>query len=360
MNKAITAIALAASLLAGATATATGLYKDVQLSIDGQTEQVGAFALTVSDLLVARGITLGEKDVVSPALNTPIADGTRVDVKYNKPVTLNVDGTPITIDTTASTLGTVLADTAVTNLDAAWVSVMPTAQLPRTGLTVTVSTPKRVLLKVAGKIIQVTSTATTVADLLAQQNILLSESDQIQPATATTVADGQRIVLDRVVVRTRTKTEAVKFTTVRKLNTSLWKGESRVLTTGKVGKATRTYRITVVNGEVTRKLVISSSVLSKPVTRVVEVGTKTSANGAGLNLARASMWDRIARCESGGNWRINTGNGYYGGLQFNRASWNSNGGRDFAALPHQASRAEQITVANRYYAKAGTSPWTCA
>ena len=360
MNKAITAIALAAALLAGASATATGLYKDVQLSIDGQTEHVGAFALTVSDLLAARGITLGDKDVVSPALNSPIADGTLVEVKYNKPVTLNVDGTPITIDTTASTLSTVLADTAVTNLDSAWLSVTPTAVLPRTGLTVTVSTPKRVLLKVAGKTIEVTTTATTVAALLAQQNLLLAETDQIQPAIATTVSDGQEIVLDRVVVKTKTLTEAVKFTSVRKVNSSLWKGESRVLTYGRPGKAKRTYRITVVNGAVTKNLVVSQSVLSKPVTQVVEVGTKTSANGVGLNLARAGMWDRIARCESGGNWRINTGNGYYGGLQFNRASWNSNGGRDFAALPNQASRAEQITVANRYYAKAGTGPWTCA
>ena len=152
----------------------------------------------------------------------------------------------------------------------------------------------------------------------------------------------------------------MKFDTVQKKNSSLWKGESRVLTSGKSGKASRTYRITVVNGKVTKKLVVNEVVLSKPVAQVLEIGTKTSANGVGINLARAAMWDRIARCESGGNWHINTGNGYYGGLQFNRASWNSNGGRDFAAYPHQASRAQQITVANRYYAKAGTSPWTCA
>ena len=360
MNKAITATALAAALLTGGTATATGLYKDVQLSVDGQIESVGAFALTVADLLAARGITLGEKDVVSPGLDSTISDGSLVDVRYNKPVTLNVDGTPITIETTATTLGTVLSDTAVADIDAAWFSVSPAAQLPRHGLTVTVSTPKQVVLKVAGKKVEVTTTATTVADLLAEQNLSLSATDLVQPAVATTVADGQQIVLDRVVVKTRTKTEAVKFTTVRKKNSGLWKGESRVLAYGKAGKAQRTYKFTVVNGDVTRKTVLREKLLSKPVARVIELGTKTSANGVGINLARASLWDRIARCESGGNWRINTGNGYFGGLQFNRASWNGNGGRDFAALPHQASRAEQITVANRYYAKAGTSPWTCA
>ena len=134
-------------------------------------------------------------------------------------------------------------------------------------------------------------------------------------------------------VTTKTKTEAVKFATVQKKNSSLWKGESRVVTSGKSGKAERTYKITVVNGKVTKKVVTNELVLRKPVAQVLEVGTKTSANGVGINLARAAMWDRIARCESGGNWHINTGNGYYGGLQFNRASWNSNGGRDFAALP---------------------------
>ncbi len=85
-----------------------------------------------------------------------------------------------------------------------------------------------------------------------------------------------------------------------------------------------------------------------------------SSSGKAINLARASMWDRIARCESTNNWSINTGNGYYGGLQFNLQTWRSAGGTDFAAYPHHASRAEQITVANRLYAKRGTQPWGCA
>ena len=96
-------------------------------------------------------------------------------------------------------------------------------------------------------------------------------------------------------------------------------------------------------------------VIVAPKSARVTVGTKAS----NLNLARAAMWDRIARCESGGNWSINTGNGYYGGLQFANASWRANGGADFAPRADLASRAEQITVANRYYAKAGLGPWGC-
>lgn len=71
------------------------------------------------------------------------------------------------------------------------------------------------------------------------------------------------------------------------------------------------------------------------------------------------MWDQIAECESNQRWNINTGNGYYGGLQFNLATWRSVNGTDFAAYPHQATREEQITVANRLYAKRGLQPWSC-
>lgn len=70
-----------------------------------------------------------------------------------------------------------------------------------------------------------------------------------------------------------------------------------------------------------------------------------------------SVWDDLARCESGGNWAINTGNGYYGGLQFSLGTWNGYGGAEFAAYPHEATRAEQIVVAEQLRAARGFAPW---
>ena len=70
-----------------------------------------------------------------------------------------------------------------------------------------------------------------------------------------------------------------------------------------------------------------------------------------------SVWDALAKCESGGNWAINTGNGYYGGLQFSLGTWNAYGGAEFAAYPHQATREEQIVVAERLRAARGYQPW---
>ncbi|PCN47750.1 transglycosylase [Curtobacterium sp. 'Ferrero'] len=84
-----------------------------------------------------------------------------------------------------------------------------------------------------------------------------------------------------------------------------------------------------------------------------------AATGVGLaaapaNAASGSTWDALAQCESGGNWAINTGNGYYGGLQFNLGTWQANGG---TGLPSNASRATQIAVAERVLASQGWGAW---
>jgi hypothetical protein len=70
-----------------------------------------------------------------------------------------------------------------------------------------------------------------------------------------------------------------------------------------------------------------------------------------------TVWDDLAQCESGGNWAINTGNGYYGGLQFSYDTWHGYGGGDFAQYPHEATREEQIIVAERLHAARGFQPW---
>lgn len=71
-------------------------------------------------------------------------------------------------------------------------------------------------------------------------------------------------------------------------------------------------------------------------------------------------WDTLAACESSGNWSINTGNGYYGGLQFNQATWVSAGGLKYAPRADLATKAEQIVVAESLRSKRGLQPWECA
>lgn len=355
----LTAVALSATLLAGGTSVTSALHKDVTLTVDGTTSTVSGLAVTVEDVLRSQGITLGARDLVSPAATEPVADGQQIEVRLSKEIDLTVDGVTRTLHTTATTVEDALVDARVADLEDSRVSLSRSAVLPREGLSLSVTTPKEVTLKVAGKKRTVTTTALTVAEALAARGLSLDADDRVKPGVHTPVTEGLTIVVDRVEVSRRTKTEAVAYRTVKKNDAGLWAGESRVISSGQNGKAKRTYQLTRVNGELVKKEIVSEKVLRKPVDQVVRVGTKTTASGAGLNLARAAMWDRIAQCESTGNWSINTGNGYYGGLQFSLATWNGVGGRDFAAYPHQASRAEQITVANRLYARAGLQPWGC-
>lgn len=76
--------------------------------------------------------------------------------------------------------------------------------------------------------------------------------------------------------------------------------------------------------------------------------------GATATASAAGNWDAVAQCESGGNWSINTGNGYYGGLQFSQSTWEANGG---SGLASNASREEQIRVAENVLATQGRGAW---
>ncbi|GAA3063309.1 resuscitation-promoting factor protein RpfA [Streptomyces roseofulvus] len=99
-------------------------------------------------------------------------------------------------------------------------------------------------------------------------------------------------------------------------------------------------------------------------TRVVAlVGVTGAAVAAPLmaagtaSAATASEWDRVAQCESGGNWSINTGNGYYGGLQFSASTWAAYGGTAYASTADQASKSQQIAIAEKVLAGQGKGAW---
>lgn len=90
------------------------------------------------------------------------------------------------------------------------------------------------------------------------------------------------------------------------------------------------------------------------------IGSGSIALAAQAQAAPDSEWDVVARCESSGNWAINTGNGYHGGLQFSPSTWLGYGGGQFAPAAYMASREEQIAVAEKVLAGQGKGAWpTC-
>lgn len=83
----------------------------------------------------------------------------------------------------------------------------------------------------------------------------------------------------------------------------------------------------------------------------------SAAIAPAASAAPDSDWDRLAQCEAGGNWQINTGNGFHGGLQFSPSTWNAHGGQKYAPYAYQATREQQIAVAEKVLASQGWGAW---
>lgn len=210
----------------------------------------------------------------------------------------------------------------------------------------------------------------TVAQALAVAHVTLGERDRVSKELTADALPGETLTVQRVSVERRQSVVVLEFGTLNRNDATLDKGTTKVQTPGVPGERVDVIETVTVEGVVESEKVASSTTTREPVAQVVLVGTKPpvtsrsttrtdAASGAGLDLTNAAHWDNIARCESSGNWKINTGNGYFGGLQFANASWLANGGADFAPRADLATREQQITVANRYYAKAGLRPWGC-
>jgi uncharacterized protein YabE (DUF348 family) len=340
--------------------------------VDGKASSVHAFGSTVGDVLAKQDITIGEHDVVVPSLGSKVEDGQKIVVRYGRKLTVTVDGKTREYWTTATTVSSALQELGI-RADSAKLSASRSQTLGRDGLSLSVSTPKAVAVRVDGKNLATTSTGLTVKEALRDLKIKVDRDDRVKPGLNAPIRDGLKVAVQRVTAKTVKSTQAVGFGTVKKTDSSLYKGQSKTVKAGKPGARVVTYRLVTVDGKTESKKALKSVVTERPVARVVAIGTKarpvaktssgggsSTGSGGAINLARADMWDRIAQCESTGNWSINTGNGYYGGLQFDLRTWLGSGGGNFASRPDLASRAEQITVANRVYEDRGLQPWGCA
>ena len=367
LNRTVAVAAAALTLTAGGVGVAYA-NKSVTLSVDGTSSSASVMGTTVADLLDKQGIALGAHDVVVPSPETSLSDGDLVAVRYGRKLTLNVDGKTTEYWTTATSVDAALQEIGV-RTDGAVLSASRSQALGREGLSMTVVHPKAITITADKKSRKVSSTAVDVAAVLKEAGITVSALDRVSPAPTTAVTDGMKVVVKRVVEKSVTTSVSIAYPTTKQKDATLYVGQSRTITKGVAGSKKVVEKQVLVDGKIESRTILSTTVVSQPKGAVVAVGTKsypaatTSAgntSGGGLNTANAAMWDRIAQCESGGNWHINTGNGYYGGLQFLTSTWLSNGGGSFAPRADLASREQQITIANRLYARAGLGPWGCA
>lgn len=353
----IATAAVAVAAVAGTTWGYSALSKSVTLTLDGRSQEVSAFGGTVGDVLDAEGVEVTDRDEVAPALDEQVSDGTRISVHFARPFELNVDGRSTTHWVTATTVSGAL-DEVGKRYAGADLSASRGGAIDRGGMSLDVVTPKKLTVEVGGrKPVRRTLTALTVEDALGELGVKVGKHDRTEPAIDHVLEDGDRVVFtDRRIVRKRVGAEAVPFGTVERTDGSMYEGEESVVREGRSGLRDVTYRIVYRNGEIADRTVLRQAVKRAPVDRIVKVGTKKQVvSFAGGN----TVWDRLAQCESGGNWAINTGNGYYGGLQFSLGTWQAHGG---TGLPSNASRETQIAIATKLRdASGGYGAWpACA
>ncbi len=366
MRKIIPAVAAGVTALAvaGGTFGYVTLDKAVALSIDGDVSQVQTMEPTVGELLEKQGIQVGEHDVVVPAADTRLVEGTAVAVNYGRLVTITVDGAEQQIWTTATSVDRAIDELGIDTTGADVEPALAT-EVGRDGLAVDIATAKTVTIVAAGKKRNVTTTAQTVAGALTAAKIKVDGNDKLSVRPTAKLVDGTSVRYIRVTESKLTRKVSLAYKTVRKETEKLDKGDTKVDTRGVKGVRTLTYKVVRHDGKTVSKKRTNDKVTKKPVTQVVLVGTKEEpkprrSSGGGststpsASVASGSVWDRLAQCESGGNWSINTGNGYYGGLQFSLGTWRAYGGSGY---PHQNSRAQQIAIGQKLQAAAGWGQW---
>jgi uncharacterized protein YabE (DUF348 family) len=358
----IVAAGVTALAVAGGTFAYAATGKDVTLAVDGATSDVSTRADTVGQVLSDRGITVGDRDVVAPALDAKVSEGTRIAVQFGRPVTVKVDGKAQTFWTTATSVDQALASQGIA-VDGARLSTSRSATIGRQGLTLDVATLKTITVKAGGDSKRVQTTATTVGEALTAAHISVDGDDKVSADRSAPVKDGSTVTYTRVDTKTVSKKESIGYQTVRKRSSKLAKGKVVVDQSGKAGSKKVTYREVRYDGKLKSRKAVKTTVTTKPTTRILLVGTKSTSRGSGGSggsggsapaVASGSVWDRLAACESGGNWHINTGNGYYGGLQFSLSTWRAYGG---SGLPSNNSREQQIAIAKKVQAAGGWGQW---
>ena len=343
-------------LVLGAGVAAYGAFaKTVTLDVDGRKDTVRTFGASVGSLLESQDVSTRNAAVDAPA-GESVADGDTIRVRYAKDVTLAVDGTVRRETVHAATVGDVLDAFEVAPEDGAELSADPDTRLADTGSEVVVSNPKELTVTADGDEEEVTTAAATAEEVLSEAGVRLDRDDEVVTGDAigreALVKPGDDVEVVRIDMVDRTeKVERAPKVEYRD-DASMEKGTEKVLEEGSPRRLEQQVLLTRADGKVRTRLVLTSRTLEEGTPRVVARGTAEAPS-----VEDGSVWDRIAQCESGGNWSINTGNGYYGGLQFSAATWRSVGG---PGLPHEHSREVQIKYAKILQQRAGWGQWSCA
>ena len=344
--------ALLLTLIVGG-ALAVVRHKTITLDVDGDMISLSTMSSSVGTALEDAGYPVDPKDALAPSADSSLSDGDTVVLRRARELALTVDGPPTTIWTTALTVDEALKQVDVSDDFA--VSASRSHRLPLERTELDVVSPKTVSVSDGGApAAEVKLAAVTVGDLLAAKNAPLEQADSVVPTADTPVTNGLTIQVTRDRTDTRVETQPIAPPENKVEDPELEKDKTVVENPGVPGERTATVEVKTVNGVEAGRTELSATVIKEPVAAVLKVGTKQASAPA---VSNASTWDSIAQCEATGNWAINTGNGFYGGLQFTQSTWEAFGGGQYAARADLASREQQIAIGEKVRAGQGWGAW---
>lgn len=347
---------LAALLL---TLVASGVFaltsrKTVTLNIDGSPVTITTMKSRVGDIVAENGLQLGERDEVVPEARDSVRDAETITVRRSRPLQVSLDGQePREVWTTAATVDEALAQLKLT--DTAPAAASRGSRLPLAGMALPVVSAKTVQINDGGVVTTVRLAAPDVGSLLTAAGAPLLQRDAVVPAASAPVTDGMQILVTRMRIEKVTERVPLAPAARRVEDPTMNISRQVVEDPGAPGVADMTFAVATVNGAVTGRLPVASTVVTPARDAVLRVGAKPGTEVP--PVTNGGRWDSIAACESGNNWAINTGNGYYGGVQFDQSTWERNGGLRYASRADLATREEQIAIAEVTRARQGWGAW---
>lgn len=341
-------------VLAAAGGFAVLAHKSVTLTVDGTQMTVTTMKSRVIDVVSENGFDVDERDDLFPAADQPVHDADTIVLRRSKPLEISLDGQDTKqMWTTASTVDEALAQLAMT--DTAPAAASRGSRVPLEGMTLPVVSAKTVQINDAGMVRTVTLAAPNVAGLLAEAGVPLEQSDRVVPVASSPVIAGMQIQVTRVRMDKVTEQLPLQPNAQRIEDPTMNMSRQVVEDPGTPGAQDVTFAVAKVNGVETGRLPVANVVTTPARDSVLRVGAKPGTEVP--PVTNGLIWDALSRCESGGNWAINTGNGYYGGVQFDLNTWERQGGLRYAARADLATREEQIAIAEVTRARQGWGAW---
>ena len=333
---------------------AVSASKTVTLTVDGIAMRVTTMKSRVIDIVEENGFAVNERDDLYPAADVQVPEAANIVLRRSRPLQISLDGHDAKqVWTTASTVDEALAQLAMT--DTAPAAASRGSRVPLAGMALPVVSAKTVQINDGGAVRAVHLPAPNVAGLLNAAGAPLLDSDQVVPSATSPMVDGMEIQVTRNRIQRVTERIPLPPNARRIEDPEMNVSRQVVEDPGTPGTQDVTYAVATVNGVETGRIPVANVVITPARESVVRVGIKPGTDVP--PVTDGSTWDAVAGCEAGGNWAINTGNGYYGGVQFDQGTWERNGGLRFAARADLATREEQIAVAEVTRERQGWGAW---